>query len=368
MTDRDFMARALFHARRAEGVTTPNPMVGAVVVDREGIVVGQGRHRRAGDRHAEVVALDEAGDRARDATLYVTLEPCCHSGRTGPCTRRVISAGITRVVAAMIDPNPLVGGKGLAQLRDHGIAVEVGLLGEEAAHLNRAFVTVHSRGRPMVIAKAAASLDGRIAAVEGVRTLLTSAAANRRSQQLRAAVDAIGVGSGTILTDDPWLTVRDRLRSRPLTRVVFDRRLRTPPSARVFSTLDAGPVIILARDGGHEAPDAAKDETWLERRRALEAVGATVLAGTGDLGADIRLLLQWDISCLLVEGGATVHAAAWKAGLIDRVHVIVAPAWLGDRGVKLFDGLSIPLGTLMPLRVEPMGVDTWMEADVYGHH
>lgn len=367
MTDRDFMERALFHARRAEGATTPNPMVGAIVVDHDGVVVGQGRHRRAGEPHAEVVALEEAGERARGATLYVTLEPCCHYGRTGPCTRRVVGAGIARVVAAMTDPNPLVSGKGLAELREHGVAVEVGVLAEDAAHLNRAFITVQTRGRPMLIAKVATSLDGRIAAAHGVRTQLTSSTANRRSQTLRAAVDAIGVGSETILVDDPWLTARDRQRSRPLARVVFDRRLRMPPSARVFSTLPSGPVIILTRAVPEDAPDAAQKQ-WGERRRILEGAGATVLAGTGDLGADIRLLLQWDISCLLLEGGATMHAAAWRAGLIDRVHMIVAPAWLGDRGVKLFDGVSIPAGALRPLRVEPMGVDTWMEADVYGHH
>jgi diaminohydroxyphosphoribosylaminopyrimidine deaminase/5-amino-6-(5-phosphoribosylamino)uracil reductase len=343
-------------------------MVGAVVVDREGVVVGQGRHRQAGGPHAEVFALDEAGERARGSTLYVTLEPCCHHGRTGPCTRRIITAGLSRVVAAMTDPNPFVSGKGIAELQEHGIAVEVGLLGEEAARLNRPFITVKSRGRPMVIAKAAASLDGRIAAAPGTRTSLTSAAANRRSQQLRAAVDAVGVGSGTILTDDPLLTARDRLRSRPLTRVVFDRRLRTPPSARLFSTLDAGPVIILTRPDGHEGSQVGSREHWAGRRQALEAVGAIVVVGTGDLSADVQCLLQWDISCLLLEGGATVHAAAWNAGLIDRVHVIVAPTWLGDRGVKLFDGVLLPLGTLMPLRVEPVGVDTWMEADVYGHH
>jgi diaminohydroxyphosphoribosylaminopyrimidine deaminase/5-amino-6-(5-phosphoribosylamino)uracil reductase len=343
-------------------------MVGAVVVDRDGIVIGQGRHRKAGAPHAEVEALDEAGARARGATLYVTLEPCCHYGRTGPCTRRVIDAGIARVVAAITDPNPLVSGKGLAELREHGIAVDVGVLGEEAAHLNRAFLIVQRLGRPMIIAKVAASLDGRIAEADGVRTTLTSSIANRRTQHLRAAVDAIAVGSGTILADDPWLTSRDRQRSRPLARVVFDRRLRTPPAARVFSTLDEGPVIIVTRAATDDVADAGSIESLAARREALEAVGANVITGSGDISADIRRLLQWDISCLLLEGGARMHAAAWNAHLIDRVHIIVAPAWLGQTGVRLFDGLAIPAGALMPLRVEPMGVDTWMEADVYGHH
>ncbi len=225
MTDADLMRRALFHAGRAEGVTTPNPLVGAVVVSPEGVVVGQGRHPRAGAPHAEVFALDDAGDRARGATLFVNLEPCCHTGRTGPCTRRIIAAGIRRVVAAMRDPNPLVSGKGFEELRANGVEVEVGLLQDEAARMNRAFAIVQTEGRPMVIAKAASSVDARIAAAPGVRTPLTSAEANRRTQRLRAAVDAIGVGSGTMLADDPILTVRDCYRPRPLARVVFDRRI-----------------------------------------------------------------------------------------------------------------------------------------------
>ena len=177
VTDADHMRRALFHARRGEGVTTPNPMVGAVVVTPDGIVAGYGRHPRAGEAHAEVFALDAAGTLARDATFYVTLEPCCHFGRTGPCTRRIIAAGIRRVVAAMRDPNPLVSGKGFDELRATGIQVEVGLLQDEAARLNRAFTVVQTEGRPMVIAKAATSIDARIAAAPGVRTPLTSSEA-----------------------------------------------------------------------------------------------------------------------------------------------------------------------------------------------
>ncbi len=359
MSDADFMRRALFHARRAEGATTPNPMVGAVVVTRDGVVAGYGRHPRAGAPHAEVFALDEAGGAARGSTLFVTLEPCAHTGRTGPCTRRIIDAGITRVVAAMADPNPLVSGRGFAELRAHDIAVEVGLLQDEAARLNRAFTIVQAAGRPMVVAKAATSLDWRIAAAPGVRTPLTSAAANRRTQRLRASVDAIGVGSGTVLVDDPVLTVRDCHRLRPLARVVFDRRLRTPPAARLFSTLEAGPVIIMTTAAGAAAqPDKV---------RALEAAGVAVVTGTGDLRDDVRELLRWDISTLLLEGGAGLHAAAWQAGLIDRLHVIVAPTALGDQGVKFFDGRPVPLSQLVPVRVDSLGPDAWMEADVHGH-
>ena len=164
MTDTDYMRRALFHAQRGEGATTPNPMVGAVVVSPDGVVVGQGRHPRAGDPHAEVFALDDAGDRARGATLYVTLEPCRHQGRTGPCTRRIIQAGVARVVAAIADPNPLVNGRGFDELRAHGVAGEAGVLEAEAARLNRAFLGTQTLARPMVIVKVATSLDARIAA------------------------------------------------------------------------------------------------------------------------------------------------------------------------------------------------------------
>ena len=359
MTDADFMRRALFHAGRAEGVTTPNPMVGAVIVSPDGVVVGQGRHPRAGEPHAEVFAIEDAGDRARGATMYVNLEPCCHTGRTGPCTRRIVAAGIKRVVAAMEDPNPVVAGKGVAELRANGIDVEVGLLGDEAKRLNRGFFLVQTQQRPMVIAKAAMSSDARIAAAPGVRTQLTSAAANRRTQRLRASVDAIAIGSGTLLTDDPILTVRDCYRPRPLARVIFDRRLRTPATARVFSTLDAGPVIIVTT--------AAAPSRYPERAHELKAAGATLVEGSGELRRDLGLLLPFEISTLLLEGGAVLHAAAWQAKVIDRLHMIVAPTSVGDGGVKVFDGIDIPMAELIPVKVEMLGPDAWMEADVHGH-
>ncbi|MEP6783277.1 MAG: bifunctional diaminohydroxyphosphoribosylaminopyrimidine deaminase/5-amino-6-(5-phosphoribosylamino)uracil reductase RibD [Acidobacteriota bacterium] len=359
MTDARFMRRALFHASRAEGVTTPNPLVGAVIVSADGVVVGQGRHPRAGEPHAEVFALADAGDRAKGATMFVTLEPCCHTGRTGPCTRRIIAAGIRKVVAAMRDPNPLVSGQGFDELRANGIEVEVGLLEDEAARLNRAFTIVQTEGRPMVIAKVATSLDARIAAAPGVRTQLTSREANRRTQRLRASVDAVGVGSGTMLADDPILTVRDCYRPRPLARVVFDRGLRTPATARVFSTLPDGPVILVTT--------TSASARYADRVQALRAAGATILEGSGELRDDLRALLRFDISTLLLEGGAMLHAAAWKAGVIDRVHIITAPKTLGDGGVTFFDGIDIPMSELIPVKVDRLGPDEWMEADVHGH-
>lgn len=360
LTDADYMRRALFHARRSEGATTPNPMVGAVVVTPDGVVAGYGRHPRAGEAHAEVFALENAGQQARGATLYVTLEPCCHVGRTGPCTRRILDAGISRVVAAMRDPNPLVSGKGFDELRAGGVQVDVGLLEDEAARLNRAFTIVQTEGRPMVIAKAATSIDSRIAAAPGTRTQLTSREANRRTQRLRAAVDAIAVGSGTVLADDPLLTVRECYRERPLTRVVFDRSLRVTPEARLFSTVAAGPVIIVTTAAaiGRNPHIAGK----------LANAGATLVEGSGSIRDDLRLLVRFDISALLLEGGAAMHAAAWQADVIDRVHIVVAPTTIGERGVKLFDGIELPASRLVPVTTQQLGPDTWMEADVHRHH
>src|SRR5262249_33252214 len=203
--DRSFMRKALALAERGRGTTSPNPMVGALVVDDEGVIVGRGAHRVAGGPHAEVVALEDAGTRARGATLYCTLEPCSHTGRTGPCAPLVSRAGIRRAVIAMDDPNPLVNGRGLAHLRERGIDVAVGVEREAAERQNAAFLTGISARRPYVILKVALSVDGCVAAAPGVRTELTGPAAGRRVQRQRAEVDAIAVGSGTILVDDPLL-------------------------------------------------------------------------------------------------------------------------------------------------------------------
>lgn len=359
MTDAALMRQALFHAARAQGQTTPNPMVGALVVTPDGVIVGRGRHHRAGEPHAEVIALDEAGDRARGATMYVCLEPCCHTGRTPPCTRRIIQSGISRVVGAVQDPNPRVSGQGFAELRAAGIAVDIGLYAAEAERLNAAFFTVHRCGRPLVVAKIATSLDGRIAARSGVRTALTSAAANRRSQLLRASVDAIGVGSETLIADNPLLTVRECYRERPLIRVVFDRRLRTSPAARILSTLEQGPVIIVTT--------ATSIGGLSSRARSLEAAGATLVGGSGELEDAIQRLLAWDVSTLLLEGGARLHAAAWRTGVIDRLVRIVAPTPLGSSGVRWLDTALVPASALEPMLVAQRGPDTWIESDVHRH-
>ncbi len=354
------MERALFHAARGAGRTSPNPLVGAVIVSADGVVVGQGFHQRAGEAHAEVVALAEAGSRARGATLYCTLEPCCHQGRTGPCVSQIVDAGVVRVVAAVEDPNPAVRGRGFAFLRERGVTVDVGLAADRAVTLNQPFFTLMREGRPFVVLKAATSIDGRIAEAPGRRTALTSAAANRHAQRFRAEVDAIGVGSGTILADDPELTARGAFRERPLARVIFDRRLRTPPDARVLSTPEAGPVIIVTT-----AASAARADV----RAALQQRGAQIeVAGDGTLRAALQRLAERQIESLLLEGGAEIHAAAWDESLVDYVRLYVTPHAIGANGVPLLAERTFSSAELRDRRVLPLGPDVLIEGYVHGTH
>jgi diaminohydroxyphosphoribosylaminopyrimidine deaminase/5-amino-6-(5-phosphoribosylamino)uracil reductase len=350
------MTRALFHAARGRGRTSPNPLVGAVVVSSDGVIVGQGHHQRAGEPHAEVHALMEAGSRAKGATLYCTLEPCCHQGRTGPCVMRIADAGIARVVAAIEDPNPLVSGRGFAYLRDRGVRVEIGLCAAAAAAQNDAFFTLMREQRPFVTLKAATSLDGRIAEATGRRTPLTSTPANRHAHRIRAEIDAIGVGVGTILIDDPYLTPRGVFRERPLTRVIFDRQLRTPPAARVLSTLDAGPVIIVTK------PQHAGAGV----RTALEARGAEIeVVDDGALRPALRRLAGREIGSLLLEGGGGLHAAAWDDGVVDYVRLYVTPHVLGDAGVPLLPDRSFASADLHGRCVAALGPDVLIEGYVH---
>ena len=360
MDDAQFMRKAIALAERGRGRTSPNPMVGALVVDDDGVVVGRGAHEVAGGPHAEVIALADAGSRARGATLYCTLEPCSHTGRTGPCAPVVAEAGIRRAVIAIEDPNPLVNGRGLAYLRERGIAVTVGVERDAASRQNAVFLTNLRAGRPYVILKAAVSLDGRLAAAPGVRTRLTGPVANRRVHRQRAEVDAIGVGSGTVLTDDPLLTPRGAYRGRPLTRVVFDRRLRTPPSARLLSTLDAGPVIIVSTERACAgAPD---------RVQRLETAGALILAPrTDDMWSALRALQATGLRSLVLEGGAALHRAALDAGLVDEVHVYITPAAIGPQGVAWIGEGRIAWETLQDRRATWLGEDVLVEGRIQEH-
>jgi len=355
------MATALALAERGRGRTSPNPLVGAVIVDDAGVVVGSGFHERAGEAHAEVHALRAAGARARGATLYCTLEPCSHTGRTGPCAVAVADAGIRRVVAAMQDPYREVAGRGFACLRDRGVAVDVGVREAEAQRLNEVFVTNVVARRPFVIAKVAMSLDGAIAAAPGARTALSGAASQRHAQRVRAEVAAIGIGSGTLLADDPVLTARDVWRARPLIRVVFDRRLRMPPTARLCDTLAAGPVLVVTT--------AAACAASPDRAEALRGRGLTLVAGADDVfGPAFSDLLEYGVTSLLLEGGPAIHAAAWTAGVVDRVRCYVSPTALGPGRVPWTMPPSFGLGALGPTRAEPLGDDVLIEADVHRTH
>jgi diaminohydroxyphosphoribosylaminopyrimidine deaminase/5-amino-6-(5-phosphoribosylamino)uracil reductase len=357
LTPDDYMARALFHAARGRGRTSPNPAVGAVVVTADGVVVGQGYHARAGEAHAEVRALEEAGPRARDATLYCNLEPCCHVGRTGPCAERIVRAGVVRVVAATEDPDPRVLGRGFAYLRAHGVAVEIGIGRQDAVRLNQPFFTRIREGRPFVILKAAVSLDGCIAEVPGRPTALTAAAATQHAHRVRAEVDAIAVGVGTVLADDPRLTARGPYRERPLVRVIFDRQLRTPPGARVLSTRDAGPVIIVTSRPAAGLPD---------RRGPLERAGAEIeVADDGTFRGALRALGPRALGSLLLEGGAALHRAAWTERAVDFVRLYVTPHVLGAGGLRFLGGDEFAVAALVDRRVEPLGSDTLIEGYVH---
>jgi diaminohydroxyphosphoribosylaminopyrimidine deaminase/5-amino-6-(5-phosphoribosylamino)uracil reductase len=356
LTDADYMARALFLAERGRGRTAPNPIVGALVVSDAGVVVGAGYHESAGKPHAEIRALDAAGASARGATLYCTLEPCCHVGRTGPCTTRIIEAGVRRVVAAIEDPNPRVAGGGFRQLREGGVEVIDGVLRIEAARANAAFFTWVREGRPLVTMKVALSADGRVAARTGARTAITGPAASRWAQRDRAGTDAIGVGVGTVLVDDPLLTARGAWRHRPLTRVVFDRSLRTPPTARLFSTLGSGPVIILT------TPESAS----AERATSLSRAGARIESISGEfLPAAFRRLGQLDVTAVMLEGGPALHAAAWRAGLVDRVQMYIGQMTLGPQGVPWLAADVLPWGVLDGVRARWLGDDVLIEAHVH---
>lgn len=357
LDDAAFMQRALALAARGRGRTAPNPMVGAVVVSPDGVVAGEGYHERAGGPHAEVRALEAAGARARGATLYLTLEPCCHVGRTGPCVERIVAAGVARVVAAVQDPNPAVAGGGFAYLRAHGLTVEVGVAAEDARRLNRPFFTFMRRGRPFVILKVAVSRDGRVAAAPGVRTPLTGPEALRHAHRVRAEVGAVAIGSNTALVDDPLLTVREAPRTQPLTRIIFDRRLRLPPEARVLSTLEQGPVIIVT------APETARAAP--DRVRALVDAGARVVpVEPPTLGAALAWLAGVPVVALVLEGGPTLHAAAWEGGLVDCVHHYASPITLGGGGVPWLPARI--LSELVSRRIERLGSDTFTEGYVHG--
>ena len=375
-SDTIHMARALALAERGRGLTSPNPMVGAVVVDDEGVVVGRGSHRAAGEPHAEILAFADAGSRSQCATLYCTLEPCFHVGRTGPCAPEVVRAGIRRAVVAIEDPNPLVAGRGLAYLRHHDVAVAVGVLREAAERLNAPFLTVMRRQRPFVTMKVALSRENCVAGAGGHRLALTGPSADRYIHRERAELDAIGVGSGTILADDPLLTARGAYRARPLTRVVFDRRLRTPPTARLMSSLGDGPIIVVAseprvEDGRRRAEQLRQlGDLFDHVARPRVATGVRVeLVGFDDadrfLRESLSVLAQLGIHSLMLEGGPRLHHAAWTAGVVDRVQMFMTPTVAGSAGVPWLDSSRIEVDDLTDVRTLRLGSDLMIEGYVH---
>ncbi|WP_425061027.1 Riboflavin biosynthesis protein RibD [Sporomusa carbonis] len=322
--DEYYMHQALTIAKYAAGRTSPNPLVGAVIV-KNGRIVGQGWHRQAGTPHAEIHALAQAGDLAKGATLYVTLEPCSHYGRTGPCADALIQAGIKKVVVAMTDPNPLVAGRGVARLRTAGLEVVENILAAEAAKLNEVFIKWIATGMPFGILKTAMSLDGKIAARTGHSKWITSQASRTYVHQLRDTCDGILTGIGTVLADNPELTSRlpDSNGQNPI-RIIVDSMARTPLTAKVLTDGQAPTIIAVTRD----APP--------ERVTALRNAGAEVLEidKTAD-GVNLRhlfkILGERRITSILIEGGAAINASALAANLVDKVYCFIAPKIIGGK-------------------------------------
>lgn len=354
MSDDDtrYMRRALRLAARAAGRTSPNPMVGTVVV-RGGEIVGEGYHHAAGEPHAEVNALAKAGDSARGATLYTTLEPCAHHGRTPPCVDAIVKAGVTRVVAAMRDVDPRTDGKGFRQLKASGVEVEQGVLEAEALRLNEGFVSRVRRGRPFLLVKLATTLDGRVTAPG--RRYLVGKRALREVHRLRDRLDAVLVGIGTVLADDPALTVREVTGRDPL-RVIVDTEARTPPTAKVVRATDPQrTVLFVARDA---------DTRRTNKLREAGVLLATLPRADGglDLGAAMRWLGERGVNTVLSESGPRVAGALVRAGLADRLMIITAPIAGGD-GPSALAGVT-NAAELKNVRVRRLGEDVAIEGDL----
>jgi diaminohydroxyphosphoribosylaminopyrimidine deaminase/5-amino-6-(5-phosphoribosylamino)uracil reductase len=372
--DRRHMREALRLAERGRGFTRPNPVVGAILV-QSGKVVARGFHRRAGLPHAEIETLAKMGMRAPGATLYVTLEPCCHQGRTGPCTEAILGSGVKRVVVGCCDENPLVSGRGIALLRRAGLRVDAGCLKDECHQQNRVFFTWIRSKRPSITMKVASTLDGFIGDRrekhrKGNQRWITGKDAREFAHGLRAQHDAILVGVETILTDDPRLTVRlnhQRRRAEPDPLcVVLDSRLRTKPSsAFLCQSRGKAPLIVAAKP-------AQADLGLATRQRKLEAAGAEIVFvaatknGRVALPALLRMLAGRDVQSLLVEGGSRIHGAFIGAGLVDSLALFLAPRLVGS-GVPIVEGVGLDWRSpakLGPISVRSLGDDVLLTADV----
>lgn len=363
MNDQEYMRQALALAERGRGWTSPNPMVGAVIV-KDGRVIGEGWHERYGDLHAERNALKHATESVEGATMYVTLEPCCHHGKQPPCTEAIIAAGIHRVVVGSADPNPLVAGKGVAILRSHGISVTENVLRAECDALNEVFLHYIRHKQPFVVMKAAMTLDGKIATHTGASRWVTGEEARAHGHALRHRYAAIMVGVGTVLADDPQLTCRLPGGRNPL-RIVCDTHLRTPLDAKLVQTANETPVLI------------ATCETAPEKRAPYEEAGCKVWvlpehAGHVDLAALMQRLGEEGIDSVLLEGGGTLNWAALEAGIVQKVYSYVAPKLFGGRDAKTpVEGAGIDTpdeaAQLRITEITRLGEDILIESEVTGH-
>lgn len=336
--DNDFMARAIEFAELGRGTVSPNPLVGAVVV-KDGNIIGSGYHKKAGNDHAEVIALREAGEKARGATLYVTLEPCCHHGNTPPCTDAIILSGVTRVVAAASDPNPLVCGKGVSHLHDAGIEVIVGVLEKPAREQNEAFTKYILTKLPFVTLKLAATLDGNIAAPDGSSRWITGPSARMQVHRMRSWSDAVMVGIGTVLADDPSLTVRGTAGNNPL-RVIIDSQLKTPLNSKVVSQN----TLICVLD----TVDTNKIEEF--REHGVDFLIFPVTTDHIDLAEVMEELGKRQVTSVLCEGGAKLASALLRQQLVDKIVYMVAPKMMGN-GKRVFEDIGVKtIGDVLNLR------------------
>lgn len=352
----EYMRRAIELAELGRGTTSPNPMVGALII-KDGRVIAEGYHKKAGEAHAEINALNSATEDAAGATMVVSLEPCNHFGRTPPCSEAIINAGIKKVVVGMIDPNPRCAGGGIKRLLDAGVEVEHGFLADEVARQNEVFIKYITTGRPFVLVKAAISLDGKIAQTPGKTTAITGPDARRRVHEMRSEYDAIMVGIGTALTDDPLLTTRlDRADSKNPTRIVIDSDSKLPIESQIVQTAKDVKTIL-----------ATSKMPPLPRKEALEARGVELVKidswdGSVDLEALLEELGSRQISSVMVEGGGKLIASFVNAGMVDKYMIFVAPKIIGRGGVDL---VSVKLSEIKQLRVastEQLGEDLLIEA------
>ncbi len=340
-TDELFLRRALELARQGIGLTSPNPCVGAVIVDAKGEIVGAGSHTYDGVKHAEILALEQAGENARNATLYINLEPCSHQGRTGPCADALIAAGISRLVACMGDPNPLVSGQGFAKLRSQGISVSSGILEEAAKALNESFAKYIRHRAPLVTLKAAMTLDGKIAPPPNQSSnsalranWITGESARAHVQELRHQSDAILVGVGTVIADDPLLTDRSgRPRRRSLLRVILDSRLRLPLDSRIVTTAQDDVLVLCS------FAEEKKKKQLLKLGVRVQQLPTATADGHPEMAAVVRFLGEIEITSLMIEGGSMVNAAALVSGIVDKVFLYYAPRILaGAKSVPFAGG------------------------------